>query len=209
MPWYCPVVKQGEAWSRFWTALVNEARRFELRGQREMPVFFDDFGRADSDDYQMLLREATAHCLAGAIVVQHGHVLEAGSALRESGLPLVALDVDLPPRGVPRVSNDRQSFLNKAIAYFRAKGCRRLAVLAPSDGPSGRTRADLVRADLEAAGFECPSRWALSGDLSHPWTAQPAVELLMDPSQGFDRMGCWSTMTIWWNTPWQVWCRLA
>lgn len=181
-----PLREGGEEamWSRFWRALVDEARRLEVPGQREVPVFFDDLGHLDSDDYQALLREAKAARLAGAIVVQHTMVLEVGSALRESGLPLVGLGVDDASLGIPRVSLNGEQFRSRSFEYFRTQGRRRIAVLTAASGRRGHTRADLLRADLEAAGFECPARWALSCDLESPWTAQPLMQLLMHPSQG-------------------------
>lgn len=178
-----PFRESHEPWGRFWTALVNEARRLEIPGQREVPVFFDELGHLDSEDYQALLQDVKAHRLAGAIVVQHSAVLQAGSALRDSGLPLVALNVNGSQFGVPQVEADEQSFVAHAVEHFRAAGRRRIALLTLADGSRDLSRAERSRLGLEKAGLECPAHWALSVDRHYPWTVQPMVQLLMHGDQ--------------------------
>ncbi|MBI4028710.1 MAG: LacI family DNA-binding transcriptional regulator [Verrucomicrobia bacterium] len=170
-------------WSRFYTALVNEAINVEQQAPRRIFPFYGIDFPVDTRDYHLAVELARDHRIAGLIFASSPHNLVESPLMQQADIPRVAI-MNCPafPK-VPAVVFEGRSFIEKALDYLRRRGRRRVAVIT-------MPRAfDLTEENFAAAarraGLETKPHWRL---LLSAWAAEGAhncVRLLMDA--GTDR----------------------
>lgn len=119
--------REKEVWTRFWTALSQEAARLRTSRQRDISVFTGVDGHVDSPDFAALMREVSSSRLAGLVFCDGIFGLEK-SGLLESELPKVSLG-EVPARNCATVQIDHRSFGRRAVEFLAAQGCTKLAVI--------------------------------------------------------------------------------
>jgi DNA-binding LacI/PurR family transcriptional regulator len=116
-------------WSRFWTALSNEAARFEQESHKKVFLFHNIDGHSDREDYQKLLAAVRTRRLAGIVFAAHPYVLADTQLLRDCAVPSVSF-MPKPALGISAVALDSTAFIEKALDHLAERGRRRIAVLS-------------------------------------------------------------------------------
>ena len=163
-------------WSRFWTALANEALKFQ--GQpRRMALYHGIDHRSDTDDAQRLISDIQNQRLAGLIFAMHPYVIAGTPFMEDRGIPRVGFMGAAEGSGVGSVELDRDSFLNKALDYFQSRGRKRIAILmVPGLWP---LFYDQIARGLALRGMSTQPYWGQLASPMAPETARNAVHLLM------------------------------
>ncbi len=162
-------------WTRFWTAIANEALRVEDGSGLRFPSYYVD--TPDHDDYGRLLRHVHASRLAGLIFAMSPiHLMETPLVV-EPGIPRVAIVSELVPQQMAVVQLDNQSFIDKSLDYLRSKGCRRIGVVTtPGHVPSYYTAWMKSAADRE---LELSPAWMQAVVRNYPEWARNCVHGLL------------------------------
>ena len=169
-------------WTRFWTALANEALKYQSGQPRRIALFHGIDDRSDTDDSRRLLADLNMQRLAGVIFAMHPYVLGGTPFLEAHGIPRVGM---MAPGSVPGVGSmdfDSTSFLNKALDYFQAKGRKRIAVLmVPGLWP---TFYEQIARGLAQRGMSTQPYWAQLASPMAPECARNITHLLMQERGG-------------------------
>lgn len=180
---YALVLPEYSGQNRFFGALWDAAGEMQREDVYQMQVAHllglrHGWGLM-SQGYQELVDDLHAERVAGIIFGADPGYLLTTPVVKQPGMPRVALmSSPLPARyGIMSVVTDYDSFIDKAVARLRERGCRRIAVvhLEGFDGEPRLTKA------LAAAGIEWPMHWKLGFSL--PTVAHGvcnAVRLLLD-----------------------------
>ena len=175
-----PLEPDAGGWVRFWTALVNEARRVGSRQPRTMSVYHGIDGHTDAEDYQRLLRDLRNQRLAGIVFAVNPRRLFDTPLIRLPGIPRIAIS-DQADRGLMALRLDRFAFIDRALDHFLAKGRRRVAVVAvPGQEDSWRER---LHAALAERGMIMHPHWWQVLSQAAPQSARGVVRLLMHEGQ--------------------------
>lgn len=185
-------------WTRFWTAMCNEAMRFQGAGGCQVVVCTGIESYSDNVDFQNLAEEIRRDRLAGLVFFSGAHGFE-GTPLLGEGLPRVFVSddaeppSDAPPESAATSQASRQasqeavvnlnygSFIERALDELKSRGCSRLGVISHRD-PAGSFNARVASAARER-GFECQKQWLQSCSLELPRGADNAAHLLLHPDQ--------------------------
>ena len=116
---------------RFWTAMANEAVEIQRGQRRKVSVCYGIDGHSDTEDYQRLLRDVAGRRLAGLIFSTPPYKLAGTPLVDEPGIPRVAVMGLNAVAGIPAVTLDAQSFIDKALDHLVKRGRRRVALLGP------------------------------------------------------------------------------
>ena len=133
-----------------------EAESKATGGALQISFYYGVDGHTDAEDYGRLAREVEGWRLAGVVF--------AGTPAALQGSPLLAPEVarvatmqagEVP--GVAAVSLDNASLIDKALEFLRARGRRRVAVLADPGWlhENGKT----LQQSLDAHGLESRPYW--------------------------------------------------
>jgi DNA-binding LacI/PurR family transcriptional regulator/DNA-binding transcriptional regulator YhcF (GntR family) len=128
------MASEASLWSRFWSALINEAQIMQRQTKDdERPRRFSFFqgldGHTDSEDYQQLCRYVEQQRLAGLIFATVPAQLVHTPAMMAPGLPRVAI-MDKPYlAGIHGVGADNYGLIGRAMEHCRDRGKRRVAML--------------------------------------------------------------------------------
>jgi DNA-binding LacI/PurR family transcriptional regulator len=123
----------GAPASLFWTALLRVAKDLERETTHQLPVMFDSRTHAHAADYAELERHVTERLVAGLIFLALPHASLAGTpVLVQPGIAraMVALPNPEADDEIPCVFVDFKSFIDRALARLKARGRRRVALLA-------------------------------------------------------------------------------
>ncbi len=167
-------------WTRFWTALNNEAMRLRRPPELEFLMFYGIDGHTDTEDYLRLEREIQAHRLAGLIFTSDPAGLEHAALFQEPTLPCVAIEAAPSQLWTP-VNLDLLDFIDRALDRLVALGRRRIAVVTPHipESKYGRHIAHAVA----ARGMEMPAYLFQTVDATTPQAARNCVHLLLHDPQ--------------------------
>jgi DNA-binding LacI/PurR family transcriptional regulator len=172
----------GGGWSRFWTALSNEALRLQTAQPRRMTIFHGVDGHADGGDHRRMLADMRAHRLAGVVFAATPFMLVNTPMLEDPGLPRVAIMEKVIYPQVAAVDLDRDSFVRKALDYLASRGRKRIAVLTVPylDAEYHETFAK----ELAARQMISHPHWTQLATPSAPVCAKNLVHLLMQGAAG-------------------------
>lgn len=166
-------------WSRFWTALSNEAVTLERARPIKITCYYAVNGSTDCEDYQRLLHDVRARRLAGVIFSSMPAGLMNTPLMEGMTIPRVAIMWPTKICRMPAVYPDLRSFVDRALDSLAARGRRRVAVVGIGDIWWGEM-GDYFVAGTKARGMEFRPYWAQMVD---PSNAKRAVHLLMHNEQ--------------------------
>jgi len=162
-------------WSRYYTALTNEAIALQQREGRRILIFHGIDQHADSEDRQRLLSYIESHRLAGIIFANSPDDLEDTSILQQPGIPRVALMSSPCYPGVPAVAYS-DHWMERAFDYLLEQGRQRIAILMHGTDSSTDSVVDRVTA---ARGMTIPPHWRQIMPVVFSLATRNCVRLLM------------------------------
>ncbi len=166
--------------SRFLDAIRLEAERGTSATQ-SFHIAYEIDGHVDSPGYRQLVGLVRRHRLAGLILATPAGYIQTSPLLQEPHMARVAVLGSSPIDRTPRVA--LQPFDARAMAWLRAAGRRRLAVIR---GPVHQDEDAGVPRLLETArqhGLECRPHWIQDVHLELRSAAARAAQLLFHPGQ--------------------------
>lgn len=163
-------------WSRYYTALTNEALRLQETDGRRVILFHGIDYHTDSPDRQRLQGDIANRRLAGILFANMPVGLQGTPILDEPGLPRLTLASHSSNPNVRVVAFDNRMWLDKALAFMAAQGRRRVAVLthALDEGFLANVADAFGRRRLKA-----PSHWVQAVNPNDPFAASHCAQLLM------------------------------
>jgi len=174
-------------WTRFWTAICNEAVRFQGAGARQVVVWAGVESHSDNIEFQNLVAEARRERLAGLVWFSGAHGFE-NTPLMSHALPRVFVGDDAEASYEAEsasagavINLNYASFIERALDELKARGCSRLGVISHRD-PEGEFNARITRS-ARARGFECLPHWVQSCSLELPRGAGNSAHLLLHADQ--------------------------
>jgi len=126
--WNDPVSQSGAQWSRYYTALTNEAIGIQQREGRRMLLFHGIDQHVDSDDRQRLMSYIESKRLGGIIFANTPHELAGTPIVEQPGIPRVAL-MSAHGFDFPGVEVDADGWQRRALDQMVAQGRKRIALL--------------------------------------------------------------------------------
>ncbi len=120
--------REQEVWTRFWTALSQEAVRLRQSRERDITIFTGVNGHIDSPDFNALMREVSSERLAGIIFTDGVYGLEK-SGLLESDIPKVSFGA-ISASNCTAIQVDHRSFGRRAVEHLAALGRKDVAVIS-------------------------------------------------------------------------------
>jgi DNA-binding LacI/PurR family transcriptional regulator len=168
----------GMHWGQFSQALLSETQRVLHSTERQLGMYYDMDGHEDSEDYQQLLRDLQRHRIAGLVFTFAPHSYFHSPLFADPKLPRVGIGGDETSR-LRLVNPDRHSFLDKALDYVAARGCRTAAFL---NYPAAFSREQLEKA-LAARRLETRPYWMLRIGRDCSDGARESTHLLFGPGQ--------------------------
>ena len=185
-----PVVQvEGWPWSRFWTALCGEAEALQREGRRRISVYRGVDGTAETDDYKRLLDDARSSRLAGIILIAPSDDMQGSPLFTEAEMPPVAAAAgpgDFP--GVPTVTMDYNSFIDKALDYFARRGRRRVAAVGVWGGLPRSHEWSYLASAAEKRGLIHRPYWGLTVGPERLLTADRTAQLLIHAEEKPDAL---------------------
>lgn len=165
----------GAEWL-FLQAYTQAAASITAEGPRHIEVVHGHRGLLEGAEVERLVEDCREHRLAGLILADHPVRLQGVKNLLVKGVHRVALTDDTAMQSCPGVDLSFSVFAEKAVAYLRGRGRRRVAVIGPG---YGEARIDVLRKALECSGMSVRPHWL---QYANPWAASatiPLVHLLM------------------------------
>ncbi len=132
------------------------------RGVYDLPAFCGVSDHVDVPEYQQLILDVEARCLAGLIFSSFPGRLLTTPLLANAKLPRVAIMEADPHTNLPAVYPDFCSFVDRALDYLHARGRRRVAVIAPWWNGTRQTKH--FRDQIAARGWPAQEAWWLHAD---------------------------------------------
>ena len=177
---------QDRGWTRFWTALRDEAALLSCPPECDIRVFFGIDGHLDTYDYGVLEKDVRAKRLAGIIFTSNPIGLEKTPLLLDKTLPRVAISSGASSLW-ETVNLDLNRFIDRALDDLFAQGRRNVAIITPClpDSPYGQ---HIFRAVAERGMTLRPYRFQ-TVDASTPEAARNCAHLLLhDPENRPDAL---------------------
>jgi DNA-binding LacI/PurR family transcriptional regulator len=168
--------------SQFFATLGEQAVVLSKRSTRQITCHYGIDSHVDTESFRTLMGEVRLQRLAGLIFVTPYHVRE--SPLMDVDIPRVGIH-SVRLAGLPIVSIPTEEFIDKAMAYFRARGRRRVAVVITSQREV--SYGQLLEKSAAAHGLELRSEWLLGLNSSYPRWADRAAKLLVSARHRADR----------------------
>lgn len=166
--------------SRFLDAIRREAEG-ETSAAQSFHIAYEIDGHADSPMYRQLVGLVRQHRLAGLILATPAGYIQTSPLLQEPHMARVAVLGSSPTDCIPRVA--LQPFDARALAWLRAAGRRRLAVLrgpVPQGDDAGVSR---VLKTARQHGLACRPYWIQDVHLELRTAAARAAQLLFHHGQ--------------------------
>jgi DNA-binding LacI/PurR family transcriptional regulator len=164
---------------RFLTTLAIEAAAIGSGPAPRITVFHGVSPDPENEPHQALLAAARSQRLAGMILVVEPWSLRDSPLLAMPNLPRVVI----APRPLPdwdTVALDEDSFLTKALDHFRARGRKRLAVIA---GHEQYRLGDELVAPAAKRGLAMRPYWVQRLAATHPEHARECAHLMFNANQ--------------------------
>lgn len=170
--------------SRHWAAIMKAVGTLDLGPGRTVACYYGMEHPAEAEAYTELVDDIHAQKVAGLIFSSSPHALLKTPVLEWPGLPRIAImsRPDIP--GIAALCYRHDTFVEKTIAYLKARGRRRLGIfemfgLTPGAPPERELLIDGAR----EAGFEVDPAWVLGTSPSAPELTRNCVRLLMNASR--------------------------
>jgi len=173
--WNDPAAYQGRQWSRYYTALTEEAIRIQQCEGRRMLLFHGIDQHVDSDDRQRLMSYIESKRLGGIIFANSPQLLTGTPILEQPGIARVAL-MSQCAFDMPAVASDYVMWFTKAFDYLVSQGRKRIAVIMIG---TYRTTDELLTELTKPRGITMPSRWRHTVSSGNFQAARNLIELLM------------------------------
>ncbi len=180
--WNDPKAPLGSlTWSRYFQALTLAATDFERSTGRRMLQFHGVHWHPEAPDRRRLIEHLETHRLAGVVFANIPLFLEGSPILELPGIPRVAFETRSQHPNVRTVNFDFGQWLDKALDYLAAQGCRRVAVIKNAVDGIGFDEPDYQRLceALATRGMFTHSRWLQLATMNLPTAARQAAEILM------------------------------
>ena len=167
----------GQFPSHFWTTLARVADQLRATRPRWLSVYRGVRGERD-EDLRQLAADLNARRLAGLILTERNTAENSRLAalLRTAQVPIAALLMDVNLPGVTRVVLPPANFLDRAGAYLRAHGRRRVAVVSVAH--LGPMMWELARVPLATHGLVTRPWWRAEAALQCAGALRPAMQML-------------------------------
>lgn len=170
----------GAYYSKFYRTISQAADLYQRKNDRPILQFHGVNGREYVPERQRLMDLLLTHRLSGIVFVGPGFEFEGTAILEDPGVSRVAVGSMPKYPGIPVVSFDALSFLEKAFDHLLDQGRDRIAILSPYLDKTGE--AELSRV-ISARNLYCPTHWRLQLCQAEPRCAQSCSRLLMaDPA---------------------------
>jgi len=171
-------------WSRFYTVLIEQAELLSRSTNKTMSIYEGVEQHDGQEERQRLWRDAMAQRLAGMITFGTESLTTELQARKKEKphphqIPPCVLFQDTPGP-LPTVCVDYVGFLDKALAYLKSKGRRRIAIVAYNNLLYLREQFAQL---LAKHGQQCPPYWM---HILSPWEPEGVcncVHLLMREQQ--------------------------
>lgn len=171
-------LSQEPSWSHFWRAMYREAEHLLGSGPRRFNMYFGLESR--SEDYYRLLEDIRAQRLAGLILVIP-NLLSQIPVSEAPEMPRVVLTAATLLDGCHTLEFDQNTFLQRALDHFVARGRRRVAIFTPGLTPVGHT--EFLLQALTNRGLISYPYWIQGISPSAAVWAAPCAHLLMHEGQ--------------------------
>ena len=154
-----------DEWKGLWTALSQAAHDLEAEsraagGALQIPFYYGLDGHTDAEDYGRLAREIEGQKLAGVIFPGEPIALQ-NSPLSAPDVARVALmgggEITGAAAGVATVTLNNASLIDKSLEFLRARGRRKVAVLA--DPVWLDKHGETLRQSLDSHGLQSRPYW--------------------------------------------------
>jgi DNA-binding LacI/PurR family transcriptional regulator len=129
-------------------------------------------------DYQRLTELVAHHRIGGLIFATNPFELIGSPILEQPGIHRVAIMGEKTYPNIPAVSPNGRSFLQRALAFCRERGRRRLAIVF-----SGNDLVEQAPGWANEHGLELPPHWMIRVGPQFPETARDVMRLLFAPGQ--------------------------
>jgi len=173
--WNDPVSQSGAQWSRYYTALTNEAIGIQQREGRRMLLFHGVDQHVDGEDRQRLTSYLESRRLGGIIFANTPHELAGTPIVDQPGIPRVSM---MSARGFdfPGVDFDGDGWQQRALDVMVAQGRKRVAILMLSSVSYTDEILDKLCAER---GISMPLHWRHTVGFKNESEASRIVQLLM------------------------------
>lgn len=168
--------------SQFFATLAQQAMALSKRSTRQITCYYGIDSHVDTEAFRSLAGEVRSQRMAGLIFVTPYHVQN--SPLMDMDIPKAGIN-SVRVAGLPIVSIPTKIFIDKAMAYLRSRGRRRLAVVITSQQEVWY--GQLLEKSAAAHGLELRKEWLLALSPSYPRWADRAAQLLVSARQRADR----------------------
>ncbi len=167
-------------WSRFYTSLQNAAAMLGPTADCRFLPFFGVRGPQHGGDYERLAELVQADRLAGLIFVQGEHYVADTPLVTRPGLPRVTFKSRQLFPHIPIVTYDLRQFADRAAAWCRERGTRRVALIAMYSKPEMlRNFEECFAEAVTAHGLEHRPEWYLPAAAESAEAARYWTQLLM------------------------------
>ncbi len=168
-----------ETWTRFYTAMSQEAARLRQSHQKDVVVFTGVDGHVDSPDFVQLMREVNAQRFAGLFFVDGIYGLENSGLLELEGVPKVSIG-QIPARDCVPMRLDSHQFAARAVESLARRGRTKLALIChcPLDAPWNPIYAHIAE-QARAHGMRIEAHWSQVCSVLLSDSARGAANLLM------------------------------
>jgi LacI family transcriptional regulator len=140
-----------------------------------------------ADDAQVYVRAARRHSLAGAVLMGVDDQAAPVTALIDSGLPCVGIDLPVTGPAATFVTSDNRAGAASAVAHLHELGHRRIAVVTgPPEMLPSVERLTGFREECRRRGVDVPSEYVTHGDffLASGYTCTRQLLALPQPPTG-------------------------
>jgi len=152
--------------------LMDVARDMNRGSRDEISVYTGIDAETPGPDYELLLHDVEARRLAGIIFASPPFLVAGTPIVTAPGIARVSFAA-VPRDGVPAISTDTESFLDRAVEHLANRGCRRIAFITVP-GLTDEKVTYLVDAAAKR-GIELPPHWVQVAHQSAPeWAANQA-----------------------------------
>lgn len=164
----------------FVRALVEQTDVLRRTRHWQFPIYSNATGSTDSVNYRNMVDDLRYHRLAGLILTQPPSYYLDTPLFTERDLPRVAIVDHHQVPGVGCVRLDSQMFVDKALDYLKARGRRRVALVATPNFSSGFV--DVLTDGTASRGLTIRPGWSQALDhRSQHWAPHVVAALLNSP----------------------------
>lgn len=163
------------SWSIFHNAIQQAATAIGSDPQTQFAPYFEMDAKAESPDFHRLLADVHHRRLAGIVFVWPPYTIAHTDIVLQPGMPRAGIMAD-PFVGIPAVSPDVESFIDRAIQFLASRGRHRVAVLGTNVFHHEEQR---VFAAARKHGLLVRPQWIQAASHQNAYAASHVAQLLM------------------------------